>query len=552
MTDPPPSSPSSPLQQKPSAPSDLSDESRPPRHQLPLNIDRYTKEEDDAVASGEAALEAANSAENKIEVSTIAFVSPPPFSEDAEASGEAALEAANSSENKIEVRVGVKWRAYWGSFSGAGFSFMDTISDIIMFFQYRLEGNYMFAYGIALTVFMNIFLQLILVSIQNRKMSKAVLATEALKTVLCVKVGFDAAKVARGDEKDILQIIDPEFEMLITRGLDILTESVPSSLMQAYAFILSRHKSKIAATSILLSGAAIGFVATTITWDWDTNPKKRKEEPLFNGFIKNYPATRTLTFLSMLGISTTHALSRVLAMALVLVVNGSWLCLYLLADVVVFFLVKVLRRDVRIRLSLQGKAGLFGSVLIKGCAKLLVDFTGLGVGRIPFQLGGAQWCFAIVQNQLFCIGAVVMYIKSSVVEGEEEVGGVDDGETVAPSVSLSLPPTDGDDLLWNIVLPLFAVWCISSITFIVVIDHDYLHTFYSTITGGKFCILNYENATTDEGKMNVFAVYPGHWLSIRGNVREYTHRIGRGGRLSFRNGSTLISSSRLTTTSCLS
>ena len=104
------------------------------------------------------------------------------------------------------------------------------------------------------------------------------------------------------------------------------------------------------------------------TTDMDTSPKKRGETPDFYGFVP--PTGRGLIFVLMVVNSTSQFLARITAIALLGAVSKTWVVAYLVGDMCLFLLYKLLRNDLIYFIPFQSYAGsivfsLLGRILIK-------------------------------------------------------------------------------------------------------------------------------------------------------------------------------------------
>ena len=163
---------------------------------------------------------------------------------------------------------------------------------------------------------------------------------EMLATFLFLQPAVLAYRVAMGGEQDKGSSVSPQVELLLSRGADIVAESLPSGTLQIYALLISKQRSKVALASIVISAMTTGFVGTSVAWDRDTDPHNRKVKPSFYGYIKNDPTSRTLTFLVMFSVVTSHVLMRTLATALLLLVDKWWLLFFMIGEMSIFMIFK--------------------------------------------------------------------------------------------------------------------------------------------------------------------------------------------------------------------
>ena len=76
----------------------------------------------------------------------------------------------------------------------------------------------------------------------------------------------------------------------------------------------------------------------------DTSPKKRRETPEFYGFVP--PTGRGLVFLLMMVNSTAQFLAKIISIALLGAVSGAWTLTFLSADIGLYLLYTIVRKDI--------------------------------------------------------------------------------------------------------------------------------------------------------------------------------------------------------------
>jgi hypothetical protein len=172
-------------------------------------------------------------------------------------------------------------RANGKLYIGATLSLLDTFFDIYMVIKFGNEGEWGYALFILATVLMNLLAQMFIVYIQNSKMGTKRLVREAVITVLALKPAVDAFRVANGEEKHPNMLFDSEVELGLVRVIEVVCESIPSSILQSYAFMKAEKKSKAAAASIIVSALTISFASSVISYDADVSPMKRRITPQF-------------------------------------------------------------------------------------------------------------------------------------------------------------------------------------------------------------------------------------------------------------------------------
>lgn len=77
--------------------------------------------------------------------------------------------------------------------------------------------------------------------------------------------------------------------------------------------------------SLLVSLLTTGFVSATLSYDFDTDPKKRAYNPEFYGYISDESRKRAALFLTIMGISAVQVLTKGIVLVL-LGLNRNDLC----------------------------------------------------------------------------------------------------------------------------------------------------------------------------------------------------------------------------------
>ena len=84
-------------------------------------------------------------------------------------------------------------------------------------------------------------------------------------------------------------------------------------------------------------------------------------------------------------------------MALLAMVGGKWVLVYLVSDMGLYFMYKILRRDLWHWIPLEGAASVVESVLERLVVKVLVDFTGVIQFRGAGEMGGLFFTLNMVR-----------------------------------------------------------------------------------------------------------------------------------------------------------
>jgi hypothetical protein len=128
-----------------------------------------------------------------------------------------------------------------------------------------------------------------------------------------------------------------------------------------------------AVVSIGLSCVSTAFTASTLVYDFDTDPTKRKHNPEFYGYIPDTTGKRVLAFALIFLYHTVWSLGKTFSMAVLAQTNWLWLVVYLLSDHCGLILYKIARGDL---IYFVSGLGWPVSMLARFVAKVVVDFTG--------------------------------------------------------------------------------------------------------------------------------------------------------------------------------
>ena len=130
-----------------------------------------------------------------------------------------------------------------------------------------------------------------------------------------------------------------------------------------------------------------------ICFDFDLDPERRLQTPFFYGYVPNTSRRRNVVFVSMLLFSACHVAVRMLGVALLASVDPFIVVAMLGGDMLLYFVFKVLRGDLRYSLKLKGFLSWSSSVLLRLFVKIMVDFGALVHFRHPQELGEFQLYF---------------------------------------------------------------------------------------------------------------------------------------------------------------
>ncbi len=189
----------------------------------------------------------------------------------------------------LKMRVGV----------GAVVSIGDSVSDVLMVVSFLSAGQTSAAYGTIAMVGLSMLLQIALAVGQNKHRGWFAVAYE-VGIVLCfLRAPVDAYRVASGQKRQPGDPIDPLAALLIGKVAEMVGEAIPALILQSAILMAIADPSMVAVVSIVFSCLAIAYTSTTIAYDFETNPTKRRNNPEFYGYAlfttfdpHRYPVTR--------------------------------------------------------------------------------------------------------------------------------------------------------------------------------------------------------------------------------------------------------------------
>mmetsp|Transcript_23268 Transcript_23268/g.43719 ORF Transcript_23268/g.43719 Transcript_23268/m.43719 type:complete len:1815 (+) Transcript_23268:166-5610(+) len=402
------------------------------------------------------------------------------------------------------VRIGhhilknVAWGMRARVMAGGFLSFTDLVSDLYMLIRFFIRGQPMYAWVILIMVMANWTFQIMTSYMQSRGKPK-----QFLKNLVWVFTGtkpvMDAWQVASGEERQPHQLMDPLQNLVMTRFIEVFTECVPGSILQTFAYFKNGH-SKAALTSIFLSAMTTAYVTTSISYDLDTDPKKRDNNPRFYGYVPNAPWYRGVAFILLLASNFFYTLSRTVSIALIFLVDINIFLYYTACDTGLFLVYKIVTCDFQYFLpTIRPQRAFVVSLLSRVCVKFVNDFTGCVHLRSPSELGGLYWTLSTIGGVNLTFVALKIYFNS---EDAQNLSIVKVNETLVQSFVYC----------WYISF-------ISLLTLIYLNDRSYLSTFWSVDTAKKSACDEWKFAKTDELKMKIFRKHPSYRKRIEEDVR---------------------------------
>ena len=215
---------------------------------------------------------------------------------------------------------------------------------------------------------------------------------EALISLFFLRPAVDAYRVSTIHEDDGTTI-DPLSEMMLNKGTELATESIPGCVLQLYVWLTNPSQAgSYALVSIGISALTTGYTSALMALDLDVDVSRRQVQPKFYGYIPDDNALRGRCFILMTLMSTLHNASRSLGCALLAAApEGKLLNGYFIGgEVLLYLILKIIRSDFFYWVKVEGKGalaiacGFFPRVLVY----VITQFSGCMHMRHPFELGG--------------------------------------------------------------------------------------------------------------------------------------------------------------------
>ena len=283
----------------------------------------------------------------------------------------------------MAVKIGQRKleQAPWGLIfkvgTGAVLGVLDVATDIYAIINFTMQGQHEFAKAVVAMVSVSMVIQVLMVYANGSKRGVRHVFKEALVVFTGFKSAVDAFRVISGVKAGVDDLVEPLFESILSKVVEVVTESIPSALVQIYAVLASSDDGVQTASimSIVISIATIAFATKTNCFDFYLDTVRLAHAPDFYGYNPNTSGKRTVVFFSMLFFTACHVWVRLLGIALLAVVNPTTTAVVLAGDMLFFLLFKIARNDLRYWLRLDEVLSWVTTIVIRVVTKLMVDFT---------------------------------------------------------------------------------------------------------------------------------------------------------------------------------
>ncbi|GMI29072.1 hypothetical protein TeGR_g11360 [Tetraparma gracilis] len=431
-----------------------------------------------------------------------------------------------------ELLKNAAWGLWFRVITGSGLSMVDLATDINVIRVYFEEGQKGYGWMMLGMVLASMGLQLVLVVVQNGKIGWGKLLREVLIVVSGLKPGVDAMRVVKNAEMHEHHLMDAKLELVFNKGVEMFCESIPGCILQVTALIQGGSGGKMGTKvlSIVVSALTTGMGSASISYDFDSDPEKRRKLPNFYGYLPDEGNKRTIMYVCMVLNSALLLLLRSIGVALLMLADTKIFVAYMAGDHLLYLLLKLVRGDFLYWLPVEGAVGLAVSLIMRVIVKTLTDFTGVIQLRAAGEMGGLMWLWTM------CLALVAPWVAVPVYFGSLTSNSTN-AKAVEPVLDSTDSTTDALDLdesdawelersdAWRLLGGLTAGWVFAFAVFLSLMKKKYRSTFWSRETGNAYIQALFLHGGSDDIKKNVFTKNKAKWKAIEPQVKEW---VGEG------------------------
>mmetsp|Transcript_7273 Transcript_7273/g.14707 ORF Transcript_7273/g.14707 Transcript_7273/m.14707 type:complete len:420 (+) Transcript_7273:3-1262(+) len=338
------------------------------------------------------------------------------------------------------------------------------------------------------------------VFLQYRKLGSTRVLLETFPVLIGFKPALDAYRVAKGQKQEAETEADHMFEMTVIKCIEVFAEAIPGVIVQLLAIANVGEGKEVASgvwISLAVSAFSTGLISASISYDFDTDPKSRKMNPFFYGYLPGKASDRSIVFISMIFFSGGMLLIRCTTIVLLALLGRRWAFAYIGVDLGLYFLVKILRGDFWYWVPAGGAIEIVFSIFARFLVKIINDFTSIVQFRHPNEVGGIYWTFGFVLTMGSLPAAIKIY------EGQ-----------------------GGDQLVanfaWRLLCVLIPITLTVFLIFLFHIEKKYRHTFISTLRGKDLTIMRFRSVSDDWGRADaIFMNTKRFWSDIADEVKVW-------------------------------
>jgi len=154
------------------------------------------------------------------------------------------------------------------------------------------------------------------------------------------------------------------------------------------------------------------------------------------------------------------------------------LSFFVVGELMVYIVYKLMRRDFLCWMRVDGKLAVIISIFYRLLVKVILDYSGCLLLRLPNELGGFAFSVSMLWAQMFPFVALQLYTSEDENEDEDEM----------------------KDNVRIFLICSFALWLLLYIAFFALIKIKYVNTFFSTQTAGQYACEWFQTADDDQGR----------------------------------------------------
>ncbi|GMI48419.1 hypothetical protein TrCOL_g4150 [Triparma columacea] len=406
-------------------------------------------------------------------------------------------------------------------FFAAALSIGDVITDIMMIVEYfQTRSLWGYAWASLGSLLTNLIIQAVFSFAQNRAKPWQRQLKEQFFVWSLVKPGVDAWRVASGSAHEEGQMVNARYELTANKSTELVAEAIPGTLIQLSALLMSESKpTRRALFSFAFCILTAAFTSAITSWDWDLSKEMRKSKLSFYGYIPSNVKGKMKVFASLYFLSAFNLLTRSFACVLFYIKGGiSEVATLLGGELLIYFVIKGLRRDLWYWAPIYGGFGVFTSWLMRWGIKVIVDWTAVVQFRHPNEVGGAYFTFSLGLTVVMGVVAALQYEKvvddvisspnstflNSTFLEDVELG--EDNQIVGGEES----GLEESTVVTSMIFVCAGV-VVSYVTLLVSVKREYLHTFISTKTSNESMQELFTKNEEDEKRFWIFSTNRHKW-----------------------------------------
>ena len=278
--------------------------------------------------------------------------------------------------------------------------------------------------------------------------------------------------------------------------IDMSSKALPSAVIQLHYLVsYGGWTNWISLLSILSQWLVVAYECNRLTVAFDHHVEGKKVHPAFYGFIPRGPFKTKMSRAFLFFFSLTMTVERTLAIAMLSGIGSEWAAGWFIAELGLYLLYKVARRDFY---AWAPNMGVPGSLVYRTMPFVMCSFTGLPHLRHPNEVGGACWIFLVLVSHPMCLGSGCFFLEYA--------------------SNTAIPRT----VLFSVLSTLASVGALSLCGFLLTVQGKYRRTFYSLETSTDYGRRHFmEHDGSDFHRFDVFHRNERHWASFRDEVKAW-------------------------------